>query len=212
MTRLLVVRHGQSTWNADGRWQGHADPPLSPLGHRQAAAAVAAAVELAVAVVWTSPLARAQHTAAIIAEQLRAPLHADARLRERDVGEWTGLTRAEIEVAWPGYLADRRSPPGFEPDESLRARGLAALGAIADEAGEATVLVVSHGGIIRALERYLGGEALPLANLGGHVVLARDGTGGVELVLGEPVLLVGSDVDATIPRRPSGSAEVNHLD
>ncbi len=196
MTRLFVVRHGQSTWNADGRWQGHADPPLSPLGERQSEAAIAAAEGLAVAVVWTSPLARASRTAEIIASGLGLPVRTEERLRERDAGEWTGLTRVEIEERWPGFLLDGRRPPGFEPDEALRGRGLAAIDGIAAEAGDATVLVVGHGGLIRVVERHLDGEAPPLPNLGGRWVTAE----GSVLSLGERVLLVDpGDVTVTVP-------------
>jgi probable phosphoglycerate mutase len=95
VTRLLMVRHGQSTWNADGRWQGHADAPLSVLGEAQAAAAAEAIGDIDVVV--ASDLARARRTAEIIADALGVgPALVDARLRERDAGAWTGLTRHEI--------------------------------------------------------------------------------------------------------------------
>ena len=112
-TRLLIVRHGQSTWNADGRWQGQADPPLSALGaaQAQAAADVVPDVDLMVA----SDLARARQTAEIIAtaRQLSA-VRLDERLRERNSGDWTGFTREEIELAWPGWLDAGRLPENFE--------------------------------------------------------------------------------------------------
>ncbi len=104
-TDLLVVRHGQSEWNAVGRWQGQADPPLSELGRRQAY--VAAASIGAVDGIISSDLQRAVETAAIIAQQIGVgPVMVDERLRERDAGEWTGLGRAEIDKGWPGWVAD----------------------------------------------------------------------------------------------------------
>src|SRR5690606_40076504 len=103
MTHLLLCRHGQSTWNAAGRWQGQADPPLSDLGRLQAqhAAKAVGAVDLIVA----SDLERARDTALIIAEAIGVgPVVIEPDLRERDAGEWSGLTREEIEAEWPGYL------------------------------------------------------------------------------------------------------------
>src|SRR5215813_8680553 len=94
-TRLVVIRHGQSTWNAIGRWQGHADAPLTDLGRTQAARAVASLPP--VEVIWASDLERARATAAVIGEALGLDVQVDVRLRERNAGEWTGLTRAEIE-------------------------------------------------------------------------------------------------------------------
>src|SRR5687767_12818211 len=100
MTRVLLVRHGQSTWNAEGRWQGWADPPLSELGATQALTA-ANHVEHVDAVV-SSDLVRARETAEIIAKALGiAEVEAFRGLRERGAGDWTGLTRPEIEERWP---------------------------------------------------------------------------------------------------------------
>ena len=196
-TRLFLVRHGESIWNAEGRWQGQADPPLSPLGERQAEAAVSGVTEPTDAV-WTSDLVRAARTAEILAGGLGLdPPRADARLREREVGEWSGLTRPEIEERWPGYLADRRSPSGFENDQHLSERAQAALRALAETARGKTILVVTHGGIIRTLERRLGADSDPVPNLGGRwVVVDADGA----LSLGERQLLIDpDDVEVTVP-------------
>ena len=89
-TRILLVRHGESAWNAIGRWQGWADPELSDLGRQQAleAAAAVGAVDAIVA----SDLQRAMQTALIISEAIGVgPVQVEAGLRERDVGDWTGL-------------------------------------------------------------------------------------------------------------------------
>jgi probable phosphoglycerate mutase len=192
MTRVLLVRHGQSEWNATGRWQGHADPELTDLGARQAAAAGAtlARDEPGVGRVVTSDLVRARRSAEIMSEVLGADCVVDARWRERNAGEWQGLTRAEIEARWPGYLADGRRPDGWEADADVVARTLAVLaGADADAriAGHDAVVVITHGGIVRSLERHLRAptdELLP--NLGGRWV--RVESGGV--VLGPRVLLL----------------------
>src|SRR5205823_9954829 len=146
-TRIVLVRHGQSTWNADGRWQGQADPPLSPLGEAQARAAADACPT--VDLVVSSDLRRARQTAAIIAEarQFGSP-RLEPRLRETSTGEWTGLTRDEIEAAYPGWLAADRRPADFEPWEGVAERALAALGDLHAAHGPATALAVAHAGVI----------------------------------------------------------------
>jgi broad specificity phosphatase PhoE len=191
VTRILLVRHGQSVWNAAGRWQGNADPPLSPLGREQARAAVGA-VEGADRI-FSSNLLRARESAEILAG--RRPVHIEARLRERDGGEWTGLTRPEIEEQWPGYLADGRRPPGFEEDAEVVPRAQAAIERIA--AGDGFVVAVSHGGLIRAVERHLGLEdAGPVPNLGGRWLEVAGGT----MRAGDRHLLIDPDaVEVTAP-------------
>lgn len=195
-TQLLVVRHGQSEWNAAGRWQGHADPPLDRAGQLQAAAA--AEVLGTFDAVWASDLQRATLTARIIAELLGiGPVQIDARLRETDVGPWQGLTRAEVEEGWPGYLAEHRRPDGFEPYELAAARVAAALADIAADHPGGQVLVVSHGGVIRALRRSLGSSDPHLPNLSGTWIHAHGPghlrTGDVVSLLVEP-LRPASDV------------------
>lgn len=199
---ILLVRHGQSTWNAEGRWQGRADPPLSELGERQAEDVVKvlhtrAASGPSIGRIWSSPLMRAHQTADIIGRGLGLDLDFDPRLQEVDAGEWTGLTRDEIEGAWPGYLAEHRRPPGFESHDHLRARALEALGEIAAEV-TGKVLVVTHGGVIGAVERFLEAEWERTPNLGGReIVYGEHGLG-----LGERVLLLDpDDVEVTTPRQ-----------
>lgn len=166
MPRLLLVRHGQSEWNAAGRWQGQADPPLSDFGRIQARHAAAAVG--GVDAVYASTLGRAVETATIIGTQLGVgPVLVEHDLRERNAGEFSGLTRIEIEDRFPGYLAEGRRPPGWESDELLLARASAALLRIAADAGD-EVLVVTHGGVIMTLEVHLGLERRRCANLGGR--------------------------------------------
>jgi broad specificity phosphatase PhoE len=191
--RVLLVRHGQSTWNAEGRWQGQADVPLSVLGEEQARSAVLAVARLAPAQVVTSDLARAHQTADLVAPP-GTQVEIDESWRERDAGEWTGLTRTEIDERFPGWLAERRSPPGFEGDESLLERTLPLLDRLlrGDERG--TILVVTHGGVIRTLERHHEAPSVPVPNLGGRWFHAVDG----EIVLGDRDLLVDPDA-ITVP-------------
>src|SRR5436309_8138951 len=99
-SRVLLVRHGQSEWNAVGRWQGQADPPLTDLGRQQARAAAHSLGSLDA--VFASDLQRATETAVIVAAQLGiGPVVLDPDLRERDAGEWSGLTRDEIHERYP---------------------------------------------------------------------------------------------------------------
>ena len=208
--RLLLVRHGESTWNAQSRWQGQADPPLSPFGEQQAEDAVVRLAEIAtVTGVWASDLIRARRTAEIIAARVGvAEVRPEPRLRERDVGAWSGLTREEIEERWPGYLAARRSPPDFEGDEQLLARARAGLTAVTDGSGAGDVLVVTHGGVIRTIERSLGATPDRLPNLGGRWIVADSPT---SLVLGERVVLLEPD-EVTLPRGPSEQDPVSPRD
>lgn len=201
MTRLLLVRHGESVWNADGRWQGQADPPLTERGRDQARHAAASLGSIDAIV--TSDLERAADTGAIIARELGVDhLAVEPRLRERDAGPLSGLTRAEIHRIHPNLLPDDpagfepgeggepRWPDGWESDDSLWARVSLALEATAAAVPGGDVLVVTHGGVMYAVERRLGGPGRGrLSNLMGvHVTAA---TGG--FVLGERTMLVDPD-------------------
>src|SRR5947199_1696320 len=108
MSRLLLLRHGQSEWNAAGRWQGQADIPLTARGERRAEEAVRRLADLGgnpFRAVVASDLRRTVRTAEIMAATLGVTtLELDVGLREFDVGEWSGLTRPEIEDRWPGQL------------------------------------------------------------------------------------------------------------
>ena len=191
-TRLLVVRHGQSEWNAAGRWQGHADIALDRTGELQAAEA--AEVLGIFDAVWASDLARAHRTAQIIAMMTGVgPVRTDPRLRETDVGPWEGLTRHEVEREWPGFLAERRRPDGFEAYEDAAARLIEALLEIAADHPGGEVLVVSHGGVIRAARRALGADAPHLPNLSGSWFETRAG----RLVAGESVRLLVEEQDVS---------------
>ncbi len=198
MTRLLLVRHGQSEWNAVGRWQGQADPPLSALGRAQAHQAAKSISE--VDAVISSDLRRAFDTATIIAEQLGlGPVSVDGKWRERDVGQFSGLTRPEIELRWPGILAvPTPDIPGGESSAALLRRGLDAIVEVVQTYGDARVLVVSHGGLIRRLERHLGAPIVALPNLGG----VRLDVGEQHMSAGPRLLLVDPDeVAVTVPQQ-----------
>jgi probable phosphoglycerate mutase len=160
---FLLIRHGQSTWNARGLWQGQGDPPLSPYGRGQARRlARRLAAQRPVALV-SSDLRRAAQTARIAARALGLALELEPRLRELDVGAWSGLAEAEVASRWPEELARfRAGDPGLragggESRLELRARALAALAALAVRFPAGRVAVITHGGVVCAL---LGGAEL----------------------------------------------------
>jgi probable phosphoglycerate mutase len=160
-TPLWLIRHGQSEWNASGRWQGQADPPLSPAGEAQAEAlAEQLAGELVaegVALLESSDLRRAQATAEPLARRLGLPVCASPVYRELDAGEWSGLRREEIEARDPDLLArfDREAsgarPPGGETREVIRERARAAIEALGAAHEGQRIVIVTHLGFIRAL-------------------------------------------------------------
>jgi len=152
MARILLVRHGQSLWNAEGRWQGQADIDLSELGRNQAKAAAASLGSFDL--IGSSTLSRAAETAFIISTALGiGPVIPVPSLVERSAGEWSGLTRADIEDQFPGYLSANKRPPGYEDDDSLWERIEAGIAEIAEMLGpDDEALVVAHGGLIYLLE------------------------------------------------------------
>ncbi len=192
-TRMLLTRHGQSTWNALGKWQGQADPPLSALGRLQArhAAERVGTVDVIVA----SDLERARDTALIISEALGVgPVIIDPDLREREAGEWSGMTRDEIEVEWPGYLDKGDRPPGWEPQEVLIVRAMAAIDRIHTNYAGAEVLVVTHGGVIYSIEEHHGADWVRIGNLQARVLkVDEQGT-----TLGERMELI-DHAEITVP-------------
>lgn len=206
----LLLRHGQSEWNASGRWQGAADLPLTALGREQASIAAAELARGAVAArfdeIWASDLQRAIETAEIIAGALGIDgVRRDPRLREADAGPWEGLRRSEIDRDWPGFLDDDRRPDGFEPYATVVTRAtescIEILGEAArhdSSAGEpVTPLIVAHSGVVRAVRRHLGVADRRIPNLGG-CWLGWDGTG---LSLGEMVALVDDTGPSMAPVR-----------
>ncbi len=158
-TSLLFVRHGETTWNVARRWQGQADTPLTENGESQArdvARELAALAERPWTRIVTSDLQRARRTAEAIASELDLSVELEPRLRERDVGSWSGLTHDEVQARDPeAYRAFREGDPtirmgGGESTLDLRARALEAIGDLREDA-HAQVIVVTHLGLIRSL-------------------------------------------------------------
>jgi len=154
LTEILLARHGETDWNRDNRFQGHADPPLNEIGRGQAEELAATLAHEPIAAVYSSPLRRALETAETVAARHElAPITVEA-LREVDVGSWQGLTRAQVETRFPEQF--RRwldYGPGWEDGETHEQMGervLAALRELAHLHPDKHILVVTHGGPIRA--------------------------------------------------------------
>lgn len=201
-TRVLLVRHGQSEWNATGRWQGQADPALSPLGLRQAGMAAERLADAGIEVVCCSPLRRAAVTAEIIAERLALPAPVPVPdLMELDVGEWSGLTHDEIEQRWPGALGPpRRQPPGGEVRSDFEARVRRGLLGVATQHPGLTVAAVAHGGVIRAVEKAAGVPRGPIPNLVAWWLTVDPATATIDA--GDRVELAADDDNDPMPLAP----------
>jgi probable phosphoglycerate mutase len=175
---LLLLRHAQSTWNAEGRWQGWADPPLSPTADDQITAAAGRLRGESFGLVVSSDLQRAHQTAErlIGALGLTVEFRIEPGLREFDAGEWSGLTRDEIEGRWPGAIErfarlELSTPPGGEPRAQFEQRVADAarrVGSAAANAGADRLLVVTHGGVLRALARAAGAVEYRVGPLAGY--------------------------------------------
>ena len=155
--RILLARHGETLFNVEGRWQGQSDSPLTERGRAQARELARALADEQIAAVYTSDLGRAASTAAEIADLHRLPLTPDVRLREIDVGAWSGKSRAEIEAEFPGSLQTWATSPSslrLPGGETVLEAQTRALEFFADcmpaHAGE-TVVVISHGALCQAI-------------------------------------------------------------
>lgn len=199
---LLLIRHGETTWNAEGRWQGWADTTLSDRGEQQARDAARQLGGLGLTRVGCSDLTRARRTAELLASGLGLdgdPV-VEPDLRERDVGAFSGKTIDELLVEFPDCFepGTRRAlrVPGGETDDALWERVAPAVVRLTDRFPDDTLLLVSHGGVIRTIERHVGVDPGPsLPNLGGRWFSVVDG----RLVAGERFVPLDADL-VTAPR------------
>ncbi len=160
MTRLFLVRHSESEWNALKRWQGQADPPLTAHGRAMAERAAVALTDVPGSIV-SSPLLRALATAEIFASKLgRGNPSVVGDLQEMDVGGFSGLTGEEIAEKFPADMEMLRAGtlerwPGGETRAGFGERIFAALRRLVNECDEDQIIVVTHGGAIQSIERRL---------------------------------------------------------
>jgi len=159
--QLYLVRHAESTWNAEGRVQGQADPPLNERGLAQAARLAERFRGEPIDALYSSPLQRARQTAERIAEALALVSRMDDRLKEHDVGLFTGLVWREIVEQFPEFsrtwMERAMDMPGGEKQAAFRARAAGVMQDITARHPAGKIVVVSHGGILGAyLARLLG--------------------------------------------------------
>jgi broad specificity phosphatase PhoE len=169
MTRLILIRHGQTDWNLESRWQGQADVPLNSHGLEQARRVATELASAGIQVIYTSDMQRALQTAEPLARLTGVPVRIDPRLREIHQGDWQGLLVSDI-VARYGELFYRRqadpaavAPPGGETLEQVRRRAYKVFDEILDRHHDGTVAIVGHGFVIALLRLCL--ENRPLADV-----------------------------------------------
>jgi len=167
MKRILLIRHGQTDWNVEGRWQGHLDQPLNATGMEQALALAEYLRGRPLNAVYSSDLLRARVTAEQIAETHGLPVQTDPRWREQDLGVFQGLTTSEISGKYPEEMRQLRenyldfAPPEAETRRIMQERAFAAYSDILAHETGTEVAVVSHGGTIRVLlYKFFGEEIL----------------------------------------------------
>ncbi len=159
MTTLVLVRHGETAWNAEGRVQGQTDVPLNDVGRAQASALVPLLAAEGFSALYSSDLLRVRETAQPTAQALGLELRLEAGLRERHYGMFETLTYVECRERFPAEFERFRQKElefDFYTGESLQAfheRALASVGAIAARHAGETVLVFTHGGILEMLYR-----------------------------------------------------------
>ena len=167
LTRLCIVRHGETAWNAEHRVQGQLDVPLNGIGLRQAEAVGRALKDERFDAVYSSDLTRARQTAAPILNLLSLQLLLEPDLRERHYGIFERLTYAEVKTRYPEDYArfEARDPEyAFRTGESLKdfsARSIAVVSRIAQQHQNQSVVVFTHGGVLDKLYRFITG--LPLS-------------------------------------------------
>jgi alpha-ribazole phosphatase len=161
VTRFVLIRHGETDWNKEGRYQGHTDVPLNAKGREQAEAMAEALKNRPLQAIYASDLQRARDTAEILAAATGAPMHVDPRLREIDLGEWEGRLSADIQKTDMDLLTRRRVdpldtfPPGGEGVRQVMARVVPLLDEIARRHPDSRVALVSHGTTLAAVKVHL---------------------------------------------------------
>lgn len=169
MTKVFLIRHGETLWNKELKYQGHADIALSPIGLKQAKMAAEAMSAQPISAVYASDLSRAVATAEKIAERFELGVQQKTGLREISFGLWEGLTYTQIEEKWPGMAkqlfedATSIEIPEGETFLAVQNRTLPVLEEIIAKNEGKTIAVVSHGAAIRTI--LCGLLEIPLRNL-----------------------------------------------
>jgi broad specificity phosphatase PhoE len=156
VTEILLTRHGETDWNLARRVQGHTDVPLNAAGIEQAAELARSLADVPLAAVYSSDLARARDTAEAVARLHGLDVTVDPDLREKHFGTWEGLTDREIAERFPDAVSG--SWGDGETSEQVAERVLRVLARISKDHAPGPVLVVSHGGPLRAILQHLSVE------------------------------------------------------
>lgn len=184
MTTILLARHGETDWNRDQRWQGHADRELTELGRAQALALAERLDAFPLGAVYSSDLARARETARPVAERRGLETIERADLREVDCGSWSGARHADLDPAEVArWRAGEKGWAGGESYEEMGARMVAAVRDVASCHPGEYVLVVSHGAAIRSVHAHAAGLSIHEYRLL-HPTVANGGLSGVAIANG----------------------------
>jgi len=157
MTKVILVRHGQTLWNVDMKYQGHCDIALTQAGIEQAGLVANRLADEDVAAVYASDLNRALTTAQCIADKHSLSVTTIPEVKEINFGEWEGLTYEGINSQWADSMAklftfpDEVIIPGGETFQAVKERATAAIAQLVEKHPDQTIVVVSHGGTIRTL-------------------------------------------------------------
>ncbi|KAA3664305.1 MAG: histidine phosphatase family protein [Chloroflexi bacterium] len=182
-TTILLIRHGQTDWNLEGRMQGHEDIPLNKTGEQQAQALAKRLATWPIQAIYTSDLQRSLKTAVTIGNTIGIKPIINPVWRERDLGALSGLTRTEARTQFPKALNHRNHtkihPPNGEDHQTLQNRGLTAFRQIAATHPDQMVAVVSHGGLLHVLVAHLIG--LPGGEYGRFTIRGNTGLTIAEL-------------------------------
>lgn len=166
MTTLILIRHGETDWNLEGRYSGQTDVPLNTNGKRQARKTAERLQNQKIDAIYSSDLIRAQETAEALGHERDIPLHLDARLREINQGQWEGMHIEEIRTryaeAWKVHKENPLSvaPPGGETVGQVRARVFAAVADILHQHPKAVIAIVSHGLSLALLRAHVANAAI----------------------------------------------------
>ena len=192
MTRFIVLRHGETEWNVAARIQGHGDSALTARGLAQAQSLAERIARESFDLLVSSDLGRAHQTAAMIAKRTHHPLIADPRLREQSFGEGEGLSYEEVGRRYPNAFSPlrERNPdyaiPGGESRRAFHERAIGAFDAMAREHEGRRIVVVTHGGVLAALYRFINGIALstphgvPITNAALNLIACTDGCWSID--------------------------------
>lgn len=158
MTCVIFIRHGETNWNVEQRWQGQIDVPMNATGHQQAVSTAAALELLPISAIYSSDLIRTQESAGYLARKFNLPVQTDPRLREIHQGMWQGLSTSEIQTRYALKFEERThsplefAPPGGESVREVGERLASFLIDLIDIQPESTVAVVTHGFVIALLQ------------------------------------------------------------